>query len=197
MQLLPTPPTDNLYKFMAISGLWLVAGILLFMFWLVYWGFQSQIEMKHSQEYFFSVNMEREISSRINSINSGKYDENKLSWVPAGSTPEQERSFLKFGLDNHRKTIEKYKKEVEAERIDIIEYIGEKYLIVCLSLYASVMSFFLVFGFSWWYKKVQKPSEKMHDIDYKIKQLTQDKLELEISLLRKGKGWVPFGSQKG
>ena len=53
MKGIPSTPTDNIYKFMAISGLWFVAGFIALYIWLANTHIQLDKESLRSQSYFF------------------------------------------------------------------------------------------------------------------------------------------------
>jgi hypothetical protein len=55
MKGLPNPPTDNIYKFMAISGLWLFAGFVALYIWLVSVQIQLDKDSARLQSYSFSA----------------------------------------------------------------------------------------------------------------------------------------------
>ena len=116
MQILPSLPTDNIYKLKAIAGLWMLAGFVVLGFWSVYWQYQLEVQTRHTMSYYSSVNTERDVLARMKSMREGKFNENILKWVPPNLTISEEQNLLKIALENHRGTIALYKKEAEEER---------------------------------------------------------------------------------
>ncbi|WP_152596885.1 hypothetical protein [Chromobacterium haemolyticum] len=110
MQILPTLPTDNIYKLKAVAGLWMLAGLFVFCFWSVYWQYQVEVQTRHTMAYYSSVNSERNIVARINSIQSGNIDENEVKWISSNLGVDEEKKLLEIALVNNRKTIAMYKK---------------------------------------------------------------------------------------
>lgn len=190
MNWLPSPPTDNLYKFIAIFGLYLLLGLLAFFSWLGYLQFHSEREMKRSQAYFFSVQMESQISARLSSIKAKRLSENKLEWTPPGATSDQEQKFLQMALENHRQTIQKNKDVLNTrpgEELEVMKAMGYFWLMPIYVLFAVGCPFF---GFLGWYRKIQRPSEEAHVLDCKLKEATIRKTDAEIRGLFRTKKFV-------
>jgi len=185
MQILPSLPTDNIYKLKAIAGLWMLAGFVVLGFWSVYWQYQLEVQTRHTMSYYSSVNTERDVLARIKSMREGKFNENILKWVPPNLTISEEQNLLKIALENHRRTIALYKKEAEEERGNFLFYLGENVIIATLSVYVLLMCYLLFFGFDRWYRQVQKPYEQALAADFEIKKLTMEKMRLEIASLSK------------
>jgi len=75
--------------------------------WLVNVQIQLDKDRVRSQAYFFSVNMERNIERRLDSIEAGDVDKNRLDWVPSNFSIEEEKHFLEIAQSNHKETIKK------------------------------------------------------------------------------------------
>jgi len=185
MQILPTLPTDNIYKLKAIAGLWMLAGLFAFVLWFVYWQYQLEVQTRHTISYYSAVNTERDVLARIKSIQNGLLNENKLKWIPLGLSVTDEQNLLKFALANNRKIIALYKREVEEERGGFLFFLDEKAIIFAMSAYVLTMLYLLFFGFERWYRRIQSPSEKAILADNEIKRLTIEKINLEIALISK------------
>ncbi|RBC02804.1 hypothetical protein C3E97_008600 [Pseudomonas sp. MWU12-2115] len=184
MQWLPSPPTDNLYKFMAIFGLWLLLGLLLLFAWFGYMNFKLDEESRDNQHYYFSKNMKLDISRRLASLEANNSGENKLEWVPENSSPDQEKSFLKEALKNHEETMESTKYVLKSQTgrdLKIFEASGALWI---LWLYVAIAIACPYLGFKWWYKKIQLPNEAANDMELKIKEASLLKLQIEISQLQ-------------
>ncbi|GHA95968.1 hypothetical protein ACFFLG_03620 [Shewanella indica] len=180
---IPSTPTDNIYKFMAISGLWFIAGFIALYIWLVNTQIQIDKEALNSQAYFFSVNMERKIKNRLDSIEKGKLDENRLDWVPASYTPEQEEMFLSKALENHQETIKKNKDALNSDTGEELKLVERWDVRIAGALYILFMVGLTWFGFSRWVKN-HIIDETVKTLDREIKEKSLKKLELEIQQLK-------------
>ena len=183
MKGIPSTPTDNIYKFMAISGLWFIAGFIALYIWLVNTQIQLDKEALKSQAYFFSVNMERKIKNRLDSIEKGKLDENRLDWVPASYTPEQEKIFLSKAFENHQETIKKNKDAVNSDTGEELKLVERWDVRIAGALYILFMVGLTWFGFSRWIK-THIIDETVKTLDREIKEKSLKKLELEIQQLK-------------
>lgn len=134
--------------------------------------------------------MESQISVRLSSIKAKRLSENRLEWTPPEATPEQEQKFLQIALENHHQTIQKNKDVLDrrlGEEFEIMKAMGYFWLMPIYVIFAVGFPFF---GFLGWYKKIQRPSEKAHTLDCKLKELTIRKTEAEIRELSKSKKFV-------
>lgn len=183
MQVLPTLPTDNIYKLKAIAGLWMFAGLLAFGVWLVYWQYQLEVQTRHTMSYYSAVNTERDVLARMKSIQNGLFSENKLKWMPPDLPLKDEQNLLNLALENNREIIALYKKEAKEERGDFILFLNEKAVITFVIAYALTMVYLLYFGFSRWRRKIQNPSEQAIVADNEIKRLTIEKINLEMAAM--------------
>lgn len=185
MKWLPSPPTDNLYKFMSIFGLWLLLGLVLLFAWLGYLDFQIKKESERSQAYFISTNMESKISTRLASIKAMHFNENRLEWILPSTGIEQEQKILQMALDNHKQIIDKNKDSLNhniREMMEMLESMDFLW-IVMIPIYVFLAVGCPYFGFTRWYRYIQKPSEAAHDLDCRLKEATLRKIEAEIRQL--------------
>ena len=139
-------PTDNLYKFLAISGL------VIAMF-SVYYLFQKSHELQ-----FLIVEQKAELE--LQKYQMGRYDEKfKLQeeQLSTEETSEKKRSVL----DNIDKDLIEYAKaqtnsELNLAKIKILHH--EYFYYKVTGITGFILGLFLmVFGFVLWYKKIQKP----------------------------------------
>lgn len=181
---IPSTPTDNIYKFMAISGLWFIAGFIALYIWVV--NTQVQLDKEHlrSQSYFFSVNTERQIKNRLDAIESGKPDENRIDWVPASYTLEQEKLFISEALNNHRETISRNMDVLESRTGEELRLLERPDVITAGVLYILIMVGLTWFGFSRWITKIHLADEELRNLDRDIKLKSLEKTELEIKQLK-------------
>lgn len=184
MKGIPSTPTDNIYKFMAISGLWFFVGFIALYIWLVNTQIQLDKESLRSKSYFFSVNMERNINNRLSSIENKKLDENRLDWIPVSYTPEQEKKFLNKALKNHQDTIEKNKDVLDSNTGEELKLIERWDVRIAGILYIALMVCLTLFGFSRWITKTHIVDEELRNLERDIKVKTLEKLELEINQIK-------------
>ncbi len=174
MKGIPSTPTDNIYKFMAIA----------LYIWMVNTQIQLYKESLKTQSYFFSVNMERKIENRLDSIKNKNFDENILDWVHRSYTPEQEKNFITKALDNHKETIKNNKGVLDSNIGEGLKLLERWDIRIAGGLYVFLMVGLTWFGFSRWVTKTHLVDEKLRVLDLEIKEKTLKKLELEIKQLK-------------
>lgn len=184
MKGIPSTPTDNIYKFMAISGLWFIAGLLALYVWLVNVQIQLDKDRERSQAYFISVNMERDIKRRLDSIEKEAFDENRLDWVPENFSVEEEKNFLTMVQKNHHETIAENKDVLDSNPGEELQLIKRWDIRLAFGVYVSLMVGLTWFGFSRWVTKTHRVEEGLRELDFEIKEKTLEKLELEIEQIK-------------
>lgn len=185
MRWIPSVPTDNLYKFMAVSGMWMAFGLIVFFGWLVSIDIQMAKESKEAQAYFFSANMISQIDRRIASLDAGKIDENGIPGISTSLDPDQERRFLQEAAKNHRRTMDEYAGSINknsGEKLDVLKRTDVQIAGVVYILFAAV---FLGVGFTRWVVRVHDVDMQMRDLDLQAKHLAVVKLNLEICGLQR------------
>lgn len=185
MNVLPSPPTDNLYKFSAISGLL----ILLFSITgFVYLTFLLSNYDKATDLYLQSTNAEvsiREINCRIDSIEHGHIEKCPYREIRRESL-EDELNILLAIKRSDESVIAEYKRYSELsqplkENFEWIFNTGVFWLILITPSFATIL---FVFGLSRWYKKVQIPMNELTYLNLKIRTLELAKLEFEVMQLK-------------
>ena len=179
MKGIPSTPTDNIYKFMAISGLWFIAGFIALYIWLVNTQIQLDKEALKSQSYFFSINMERKIERRLESIKKNEFDKNRLDWVHSSYTPEQEILFISKALKNHQETIKNNSDVLDSKTGEKLKLMARWDVLIAGALYIALMVGLTWFGFSRWITKTHFIDEETRSFDRKIKEKTLEKLKSE------------------
>lgn len=172
MQILPSIPTDNFYKFIAITGVWLTLGTIIFLIYLGYLNYRLEIERIESNSYFRSSSTLRNVELRLKSIEEGKLTENILAWTPDFEKIEDERVFLEKLKDNNEKVVKEYEanEEIKAhEVLSIAEKMGLTWILP-IYIFSSLICF--SYGFKHWINKVQKPTDELLQLDIQIKKLT-------------------------
>jgi hypothetical protein len=182
---IPLTPTDNIYKFMAISGLWFFAGFIALYVWLINTQVQMDKELLRSKAYFFSVNMEQDIRVRLRSIENEKLDENRLDWVPSSFTQEQEKNFLAKALENHLESINKNKDVLHSNTGEELKLIERWDVKIVGTLYIILMVGLTWFGFSRWVTKTHRIDEELRILEKDINLKILQKLKLEINQIKR------------
>lgn len=181
---IPTAPTDSIYKFMAISGLWFIAGFIVIYIWLINVQIQLDKDIRKSQLYFFSVGAKREIENRLNSIASGKINESRLSWVPSTYTLEQEKSFIYEALKSNQDSIDQNKAAIENKNSNELNLVERWDVRIAASFYIALMIGLTWFGFSRWVTKIHEPDEAFKKLDKEIKENMLEKIKSEIKQIK-------------
>jgi len=170
---------------MSIFGLWLLLGLVLLFAWLGYLNFQIKKESGRSQAYFISMNMESKIATRLASIKAKRFNENRLKWVLPGTSVEQEQKILQMDIDDHRQIIETNKDALNHNHNigEVMEMLESMCFLWIMPIYVFLAVGCPYFGFTRWYRYIQKPSETAHDLDCRLKEATLRKIEAEIRQL--------------
>lgn len=168
---LPSPPTDNLYKYAAISGLWLSLGFSLI--------FVIYIKTSYSLQDYDSLliliandkqNIKKE-KDRIASLEIGKIKDNTIPGISNLFAPPQELLFLKnsLALDEKRET--QYKQNIIklGDPKSDWKWIQRSYLGLWLPV-SIPLSFLISFiGFRLWYLRNQKYADEILILERNIK----------------------------
>lgn len=185
MNFFPTPPTDNLYKFCAIFGAWLVAAVVALFMFLGYVKYDSEKQFIAQTHHFRTTNNYQSVLDRLESIEKGNFGENIIEWIPVSDGSEQEVQGLLQIKANYERAIKEYEETVRTDyraAFDIVEATGFIWLI-CILITMAFLCFY--FGFKLWYIKVQKVSDELMLTDLEIKRLTLRQLERDIHKTRK------------
>nr|PMK12041.1 hypothetical protein BCU07_11075 [Vibrio sp. 10N.261.54.E10] len=183
----PTPPTDNLYKFCAIFGAWLVAGVIALFMLLGYVMYDAEKQLIAQTHHIRTTGNYQRVLDRLESIEQGNLGENIIEWTLISDGSEQEVQGLLQIKSNHEKAIKEYEEAIRTDyrnAFDIAEATGVMWVILIL---ITIAVFFFYFGFKYWYVKVQKVSDELMLTDLKIKRLTLIQLEQELRRTRKYK----------
>ena len=180
MNILPSTPTDNIYKFMAISGLWFIAGFIFLYTWFI----KTEIDLANQSQKIRSYSDSKVILNKINlrleSINTNEISANKLDWIPIDMDIKTEKIILLGAKDNHQKYIDKATKDIDKEIGNELKLFDRLDVRIVSIAYIILMVFLTVFGFFGWFKKSHKIDEQTREIDLLIKQKTLEKINLEI-----------------
>lgn len=181
MQILPIIPTDNFYKFLAISGTWLSLGLVAFYMYLGYLNHLVEIESIESSSYFKSLNINREIDLRLKSINNNEHDKNKIEWMPNFENSDDEVIALKEIKSRHEKSIKKHEAKKEGSTHDLFVIAKKIGFIWIMPFYVFISLLSFWYGYKYWIIKVQIPSDKSLALDVQIKELTLAEMKQKSS----------------
>ncbi|GAA6134386.1 hypothetical protein NBRC116188_11750 [Oceaniserpentilla sp. 4NH20-0058] len=185
MKMLPAIPTDNYYKFLALLGSWMMFGVFLLFVWIIYLEYEIEERNIAISSYFSAEGSLRDIQNRLNSINTGEFDDNKLDWVPSNWNLDQEKRILEHAKNENSKTVLVNKWAVETSIDSKTKFLDNPKVIILGLLYLIVALVSIVLGFWRW-------KEDLHDLDVKLKKnniellnKSIEKIDYEIKILKK------------
>ncbi|MBJ2245425.1 hypothetical protein [Pseudomonas haemolytica] len=184
MQWFPTPPTDNLYKFFAISGLLMLGGALAIIVALAYLDYRTEKETDEALYNFSSTQNQSKYSARITALQSGLAHKDLIPNLSIELNNNLE--FLKKVVDI-QSMMGGTQKPREPDLLDItFSFVSarEWFSLVLLVLYAGIASTSSFLGLRYWYKRIQVPSERLNQLEEDIKKASLLKLQLEIAQLQ-------------
>lgn len=188
MNFLPKPPTDNLYKFMAISGIWMMGFVIAFIMYLGYLNYQIEKEGIKQNSFYRTEALSIQIDDRLASISEGNLNDNIIDWALINDGSKEEISFLNNLKKAQEKKIQEYKadpvNDEYGKQIHLAEATGLMWVIYTL-IFLSVLCLWL--GFRFWYTHVQKPANTLISKDIEIRNLTIEKMKLDIDITRLSK----------
>ncbi|MEH8112314.1 hypothetical protein Q7I18_15370 [Aeromonas veronii] len=185
MNVLPSPPTDNLYKFSAISGLLIllfsIAGLVYLTFLLSNYEKATNLHLQ-SNDAEISI---REINCRIDAIKHGHIEKCPYREIRRESL-EDELNILLAIKRSDESIITEYKRysELSQPLKENFEWIFNTRFFWFLLITPSFAIILFILGLSRWYKKVQVPMNELTYLNLKIRTLELAKLELEVIQLK-------------
>lgn len=184
MNFLPKPPTDNLYKFVAILGLWMIIFTMAIGFFINFMTYQIDQETEAVVRLMGYDSKLSRIERRLQSIEAGELGENILEAAPVHDGSEEEMSYLADVKDRIKENMNK----LESRGADYVQAVNVAWTIKLhwlLYIFPALSCLFFWFGFRQWYLKIQKPSDYALEQQRRISELTIKKLEQEIALTKK------------
>ena len=172
-----TPPTDNLWKFIAISGLW---GVI---FLIVLYGALSLVAaaIERDAKLQSSISDLREDLEKIRrreiAIEGGRLNDDRIEAIPSSQSISVEKELL-ANLLNERKESLRLKESIPKDSVLIYFQIFAEAKLQWIIYVGGVLACFTLFGFSRWWKYVQVPSQRRMAIELQL---------LEIELKEKQK----------
>ncbi|HCG8447415.1 TPA: hypothetical protein NJ582_001088 [Vibrio parahaemolyticus] len=181
MKGIPSTPTDNLYKFSAVAGLWFFAGLVASYIWLVSIEIKLDEELQKSSVYWRSLDAKNDLELRLISIKKGELESNEINWIPKQFKGEKELDFISNEILRHNEIIEENKKFVNTDTGSKLALLSRNDVVFMAFGYIIIMSCLLVFGFFGWYKNIHKKDNEIKDLDIEIKKKAIYKVNLEIN----------------
>tara|TARA_R110001599_G_C11964860_1_gene633237 strand:+ start:148 stop:609 length:462 start_codon:yes stop_codon:yes gene_type:complete len=132
-------------------------GLLALLGWFVYLEYELKDNSIASSSYFRSVQALPEIEDRIESIQAGNLEENKLEWVPKSWDLEQEIHVLKMARESHSASVAQNQYAVDTNVGEELRYLKHPVAIGFGVFYIACMSLCFGIGFLRWKKKIQDP----------------------------------------
>lgn len=107
MQWLPSPPTDNIYKLLAVFGLWLIAGALTLVSIFSYLDYRFQKETREESHHSQTEQMVNDFTKRIEALEKGTPELHKIADLPESFNNDV--TFLKNSLAIQERKLSTYK----------------------------------------------------------------------------------------
>ncbi len=182
MNFLPKPPTDNLYKLIALIGTWLVTIGVFYLIVIAILEYRLELVSKKQVILFSAQDKIELIDQRLNSIEKGNLDESILAWSPHIDGNQKEVDFLNSQLEKLKNLENKFLPIVQNnEPQKYSNYLFKTYLHVLFSIILFFVGGTMFYvGYRLWYSRVQKCIDQQQQYDLKIKRLTALKLLREL-----------------
>lgn len=183
MSYIPTPPTDSLYKYMAITGIVLALVSIPGLSFLSY--LNMHIE-KYQSEKFLSDRSEQIIKEAEHCKTELPLETKKCSMLGINVDDSSGSSTEKFDtlITQQKNQLESYKKTIAVvegleEHIVWLSTSGFIYLFIIIPALSMLL---ILYGFSRWFKKIQKPKDELALVELEIRKLERAKLEAELKI---------------
>lgn len=173
MRWLPTPPTDNFYKYLAINSLWLAFGTLTL--WVVMY-----TNAPRTEEYGRlgiaitkqSIDL-RLVKNRIAALENDKPELYKIESLPQDEfqSTSEELLYLKIRQEIAEETIANLKdKRGDIDPFELHQIFEDSGAYIWLPILMVIAFGSTVLTFGAWYFRVQKPLDDIQQADLELKQ---------------------------
>lgn len=175
---IPPPPTDDLSKYAAITGLWLTFAFSVLLAFVTYVSYAMRGHTSVVMQIVRSESFLRDIDARIKSIEAGRFNENVMK-ASSGRDPRSELALLRNFAEVTRPSLEQAKLLSSRDKSsDYFKLLQVAYVYYWLP-FAIVMSLAIsLLGFLGWRKK-QKVVDEMVKLDLDIRKRQLRLLDLE------------------
>lgn len=168
MNFFPTPPTDNLYKFLAILGAWgmlIAAGFLAL---LAHQNYETEKFEKKRMAFFQGENWIATAERRINSLKFNRTNENKIEGLSNLVKPSEELSMLSKQLELAKEYRAELKKVLEKEPNNDLPFLRTVGILNWFYGLLVGSGAFLCVGFISW-MRLQKIADDLLRLDLQLK----------------------------
>lgn len=180
IKFLPTPPTDNLYKFMAIFGAWALLILAVFMMGVGYLGFKSKEETQQTIAYYRTTSTVRHIQDRLAAIQAGRLEDAIVSWAPLHDGSDAEKTFLQNALQNNQTYLAHHHGDADRHDVwtfwQIFSATDGLFFILVLG---GTGIFCFIFGFLRW-QHIQSISDAILRGELAFQEMTNQKIRCEL-----------------
>ena len=186
MNVIPQAPFDNLYKFIAISGLWLLSISFIYFYNIDDLSYKSSQEFHKKHSYQESKRNLEKIKLRIKSIDEAKYSENVISYITPQDGSKDELSMLSSFKKFNEGNIEEYEKSPYNKKyLEDLNFETSEYRVNKISIIYWFGAIFTILGFFCWWLIIQRRIDNINKLDLEYKKLVITKIKSEIRYMGK------------
>lgn len=190
MPMLPTPPTDNLYKFVAIIGMWIFGFTMLFAGTLFFSAYKYEV-LLGQQAQISTLNLDViHADRRIDAINKGELSAYKIQGFSDFKDPQEEKRFLtnwKRYVVSNIETIDNQVDREKRDNFDQIQVLGvfaipvddyvklldSAWILAAIEVPLCLSLLMIYTGFTRWYILYQRPRDLQAKEALRISQLNK------------------------
>jgi len=176
MNWLPSPPTDNLYKFLAIIGGWGVFFIFTFLLALFFQNYEHAEFNKKMSSIYAEEDWNRKAESRVNSLKKGLTGENRIPEISSNFSLKEELLFLSNSMKLSSERLAQLKELTKQPPQNIFPFLAsinfDRWLLGALALVLLAFSY----GFMQWFV-LQRISDEILRLDLILKRTQAKELD--------------------
>ncbi len=180
IQFLPSPPTDNLYKFMAIFGAWALLILAVFLMGVDFLAFKSKVEAQQTIAYYRATHNVQLIQDRLAAIQAGRLNDAIVPWAPLHDGSDSEKAFLQNGLQNNQAYVTRHKDDADRDDVQTDwQILSAVHGLFYILVFTGIGILCLIPGFyRWW--TIQRVSDALLDSELDFQKMTNQKLRREL-----------------
>jgi len=168
MNWFPTPPTDNLYKFLAILGAWGLLFVFGSLLVISYQNYEHEEFNKKLMSLYSEESWLRKAEARLKSLKENRAGENVIPEISKHFPPKEESLFLSNAIALSRERLAQLKEGTKQPPENAVPFLVsirfDRWLLVVL---AVTLGFFY-FGFRQWFV-LQRMSDELLKLDLVLK----------------------------
>lgn len=168
MNWFPTPPTDNLYKFLAIVGAW---GVIFVLAVLVLLSYQNHEHAEYNKKLSFLYSEQswlQKAELRLKSLKENRLGENSIPSISSSFSPKDEALFLANATTISRERLAELKDLARHPPENIFPFLVSIHFDQLLLGTLPLVFGSLYFGFRQWLA-LQRISDEMLRLDLRLK----------------------------